>query len=104
MHWRTHRFRTSFGALRFAVPLPGRKGNGSGEKWSRKYAGVDPGDLIQMSRNACLRSLTKIKTMNYTNKSVVFKGGLPVAVVSNVLSAVLGAVADNKSEEKGASE
>ena len=42
--------------------------------------------------------------MNYTNKSMVFKGGLPVAVVSNVPYAVLGAVADNKSEEKGASE
>ena len=27
-----------------------------------------------------------------------------ITVVSNVLSAVLGAVADNKSEEKGASE
>ena len=94
----------SFGELKFAGPLPGRKGNGSGEKWSRKYAGVDPGDLIQMSRNACLRSLTKIKTMNCMNKSMVFKGGLPVAVVSNVPYAVLGSVADNKSKEKGASE
>ena len=42
--------------------------------------------------------------MNCMNKSMVFKGGLPVAVVSNVPYAVLGAVADNKSEEKGASE